>query len=86
MIHTGKAAAIQMIQTAASMLSFTADKEKYNVGDEVTLTIPSSKGGRGLVSIENGSKVLRNILAGNKTGPNISLKRRKVCHPIYMQL
>ncbi|MXV50454.1 hypothetical protein GS399_05670 [Pedobacter sp. HMF7647] len=45
--------------TDASMLSFTANKEKYKVGEEVTLTIPSSKGGRGLVSIENGSKVLK---------------------------
>ncbi|MEO7044052.1 MAG: MG2 domain-containing protein, partial [Ferruginibacter sp.] len=46
-------------QTAASMLSFTSDKEKYNVGDDVSLTIPSSKGGRVLVSIENGSKVIK---------------------------
>ncbi|MBS1495930.1 MAG: hypothetical protein JSU03_07790 [Bacteroidetes bacterium] len=46
-------------QTAASMLSFTSDKQKYNVGDEVSLAIPSSKGGRVLVSIENGSRVLK---------------------------
>jgi uncharacterized protein YfaS (alpha-2-macroglobulin family) len=46
-------------QTAASMLSFTSNKEKYNVGEEVSLTIPSSKGGRVLVSIENGSKVIK---------------------------
>jgi hypothetical protein len=45
--------------TEASMLSFTADKEKYKVGEEVSLTIPSSKGGRALVSIESGSKVLK---------------------------
>jgi uncharacterized protein YfaS (alpha-2-macroglobulin family) len=45
--------------TEASMLSFTANKEKFRVGEEVTLTIPSSKGGRGLISIENGSKVLK---------------------------
>ena len=48
-------------QTAAAMLSFTSNKEKYNVGDEVSLTIPSSKGGRVLVSIENGSKVIKNF-------------------------
>ena len=46
-------------QTAASMLSFASDKEKYNVGENVSLTIPSSKGGRVLVSIENGSKVIK---------------------------
>ncbi|NNV54173.1 Ig-like domain-containing alpha-2-macroglobulin family protein [Limnovirga soli] len=45
--------------SAAAMLSFTADKEKYNVGEPVQLTIPSSKGGRALISIETGSKVLK---------------------------
>lgn len=45
--------------TEAAMLAFTANKTKYNVGEQVTLTIPSSKNGRGLVSIENGSKVLK---------------------------
>ncbi len=45
-------------QTAAAMLSFTSNKEQYNVGEEVSLSIPSSKGGRLLVSIESGSKVI----------------------------
>ncbi|MDQ2863438.1 MAG: MG2 domain-containing protein, partial [Bacteroidota bacterium] len=54
--------------TAASMLSFTADKEKYNVGEQVTLTIPSSKGGRGLVSIESGSKVLKTFWVETEQG------------------
>ena len=45
--------------STASMLSFTADKNKYNVGDEITLTVPSAKGGRLLVSLESGSKVLK---------------------------
>ncbi len=55
-------------QTAASMLSFTSNKEKYNVGDEVSLTIPSSKGGRVLVSLENGSKVLKSFWQETKQG------------------
>lgn len=55
-------------QTAASMLSFQADKEKYNVGDEVSLKIPSSKGGRILVSIENGSKVIKSFWQETKQG------------------
>ncbi len=42
----------------ATMLSFNADKQKYNVGDDINLTIPSSGEGRALVSIENGSKVI----------------------------
>jgi alpha-2-macroglobulin len=46
-------------QSAASMLSFSADKNKYDVGEEVKLTIPSAKGGRMLVSLESGSKVIK---------------------------
>ncbi|MBC8342421.1 MAG: hypothetical protein H8E61_00390, partial [Bacteroidetes bacterium] len=42
----------------ASLLSFTADKEKYTVGEEVKLNIPSGEDGRALVSIENGTKVI----------------------------
>jgi hypothetical protein len=45
--------------SAAAMLSFTADKTKYNVGEEVKLTIPTSEGGKALISIENGSKVIK---------------------------
>ncbi len=45
--------------SAASMLSFTSNKDKYNVGDEISLTVPSAKGGRMLVSLESGSKVLK---------------------------
>ncbi len=55
-------------QTAASMLSFESDKKKYSVGEEVSLKIPSSKGGRMLVSIENGSKVLRSFWQETKQG------------------
>ncbi|MDQ6889746.1 MAG: MG2 domain-containing protein, partial [Bacteroidota bacterium] len=57
--------------TAASMLSFTADKEKYNTGDNITLTIPSSIGGRGLISIESGSKVLRTFWVDTDPGQTI---------------
>lgn len=45
-------------RAGASMLVFMADKEKYEVGDQVELTIPTSGTGRVLVSIESGSKVL----------------------------
>jgi len=58
-------------QTAASMLSFSANKEKYNVGDEVALTIPSSKGGRILVSLESGSKVVKTFWQETNQGQTI---------------
>ncbi|WP_228054812.1 alpha-2-macroglobulin family protein [Kordia antarctica] len=43
---------------AAKMLIFAADKETYNVGEKATITFPSGKGGRALVSVENGTEVL----------------------------
>lgn len=58
-------------QTAATMLSFSSDKEKYNVGDEVTLTIPSSSGGKVLVSLENGSKVLKSFWQPTRQGQTL---------------
>ena len=55
-------------QTAASMLSFSSNKEKYNVGDEVILNIPSAKGGRMLVSLENGSHVIKTFWQETRQG------------------
>jgi uncharacterized protein YfaS (alpha-2-macroglobulin family) len=43
---------------AATMLLFSSDKEKYNVGEEVKLTIPTGESGKLFVSIESGSEVL----------------------------
>jgi uncharacterized protein YfaS (alpha-2-macroglobulin family) len=57
--------------SAAAMLSFTSNKEKYNVGDEVSLTIPSSKGGRALISIENGSSVIKTYWAETQQGQTV---------------
>ncbi|MFZ4058382.1 MAG: alpha-2-macroglobulin family protein [Ferruginibacter sp.] len=48
-------------QTAATMLSFTSSKEKYAVGEEIALSIPSSNTGRILVSLENGSRVIQSF-------------------------
>ena len=42
----------------ASILSFTLDKKKYEVGETATVFLPKAQGGRVLISIENGSKVL----------------------------
>ncbi len=74
--------------TAASMLSFTSDKEKYTVDDQVTLTIPSSKGGRGLISIESGSKVLRSYWIETKAGQTVvSFKAEKEMSPnVYVNV
>jgi uncharacterized protein YfaS (alpha-2-macroglobulin family) len=52
----------------AAMLVFTSDKTKYNVGEQVTLTIPSSEGGRGLISIESGSRVIKTEWVNTQKG------------------
>jgi uncharacterized protein YfaS (alpha-2-macroglobulin family) len=44
---------------SANMLTFSADKEKYKVGEDALITIPSANNARALVSLETGSKVLR---------------------------
>ena len=41
-----------------SMLNFEIEKGTYNVGEEVKMTVPSSQGGRFLVSLETGRKVI----------------------------
>ncbi len=43
----------------ASMLSFTTEKEEYRPGEKIRLQIPSSPGGRALVSLETGSRMLQ---------------------------
>ena len=43
----------------ATVLAFAADKPEYAPGETVTLVIPTPQKGRGLVSLESGSRVLR---------------------------
>ncbi|WP_111670135.1 alpha-2-macroglobulin family protein [Algoriphagus litoralis] len=43
---------------SAKMLIFSADKDKYQVGDQAVITFPSGAEGRALLSIENGTCVL----------------------------
>lgn len=54
--------------TEAAMLSFTADKTNYKVGEEATLTIPTMSDGRALISIENGSNILSTNWIDTKKG------------------
>ncbi|MBK7873798.1 MAG: hypothetical protein IPJ74_25630 [Saprospiraceae bacterium] len=57
-------------RTAAAMVTFTSDKTKYNVGETVTLTIPTGEVGRALVTLENGTKVLQSFWVDSKKGEN----------------
>jgi uncharacterized protein YfaS (alpha-2-macroglobulin family) len=54
--------------TEAAMLSFTADKTNYKVGEDATLTIPTMSDGRALISFENGSKILKTVWIDTKKG------------------
>ncbi len=49
-------------------LSFSSDKETYEVGQDVKLNIPSSEGSKILVSLETGSKILSTKWIDGKSG------------------
>lgn len=55
-------------QGGTTVLAFTADKEKYNVGENISISIPSSANGRALVSVESGSKVIETHWVETKDG------------------
>uniref|UniRef100_UPI00404AF52D alpha-2-macroglobulin family protein n=1 Tax=Flavobacterium sp. TaxID=239 RepID=UPI00404AF52D len=54
--------------STANMLVFTSDKTKYAVGEKAIVSFPSSQGGRALISIENGSKVISSFWAMTTQG------------------
>ena len=57
-------------KSAAAMLSFTTDKPKYGLNEEVTLTIPSSNNGRYLISIETADRVIETFWQNASAGEN----------------
>src|SRR5690606_38174658 len=54
----------------ATQLSFSSDKERYNVGEKINLTIPGSGQGRALISVENGSRILSTFWLQTQKGDN----------------
>ncbi|MEE9437484.1 MAG: MG2 domain-containing protein [Saprospiraceae bacterium] len=59
LFYTGYSWSSRGKQDGPQMLSFTTDKKSYNVGENITVNIPSNKGSKILISIENGQKVLQ---------------------------
>jgi len=55
-------------RNAAAMLVFKSDKEKYQVGEKIELNIPSSEGGRALISIESGNRILQTFWTDTQAG------------------
>lgn len=54
--------------STANMLVFSTDKKNYAVGEKAQISFPSSEGGRALISIESGSKVVQTIWAKTQKG------------------
>jgi uncharacterized protein YfaS (alpha-2-macroglobulin family) len=52
----------------ANMLVFSTDKKNYAVGEKAKISFPSSEGGRALISIENGSKIIQTLWAITQKG------------------
>jgi uncharacterized protein YfaS (alpha-2-macroglobulin family) len=57
-------------RNAAAMLAFSVEKEKYAVGDEVTLKVPAGESGRILLTLENGTRVVQHLWFDAKQGDN----------------
>ncbi len=53
---------------SATMLRFSTNKTNYAVGETAKIFFPSSEGGRALISIENGTKVVKTLWAKTKNG------------------
>jgi uncharacterized protein YfaS (alpha-2-macroglobulin family) len=54
--------------STANMLVFSTDKKNYAVGEKAQISFPSSEGGRALISIENGSRVIQTLWATTQKG------------------
>ena len=54
--------------TEATMLMLTTNKKDYKVGEKAIVTFPSDANGRALISVENGSKVLRTYWVNTQKG------------------
>jgi len=53
----------------ASVLTFASDKPSYQIGEMVVVTIPTGQNGRGLVSIESGTRIIRTDWIEGSTEP-----------------
>lgn len=56
--------------SGATRLNFSADKPRYQVGEKATIFLPDAPQGRALVSLENHSRVLKQMWVGTQSGEN----------------
>lgn len=55
----------------ATLLSVTTDKEKYNPGDEISLSFPSPENARAIVTLENSTGVIEEIRSITEKGNTV---------------
>lgn len=55
----------------ANLLQLNTDKEKYNVGDQISLTFPSPAKGRAIITIENSTGLLDITQANTEAGNTV---------------
>ncbi|NLP57035.1 alpha-2-macroglobulin [Lutibacter sp. B1] len=53
---------------ASKMLVFSSDKDTYNVGEKAIVTFPSGTEGKALISVENGTEVLKTFWQKTQKG------------------
>lgn len=56
---------------AASIIPVSSDKEKYTIGEKIKLKLNCPEKGKVLISLENGSKVVKTIWENAKKGENV---------------
>ncbi len=50
----------------AAMLMFSSDKDKYDVGETAIIKFPSTKGGKAIINIENGTRLIESFVVDTK--------------------
>ncbi len=72
----------------AAMLDFSIEKEEYKVGDQITLSIPTTQGNRLLVSLESGSKILETFwVKTEESNTNVTFEATNEMAPnVYVNL
>ena len=72
----------------AEMLTFSTDKEKYQIGEAIKVNIPSAKGGRILVSVETGARIIESFWVNlSENEKSFELKATEEMSPnVYLHL
>lgn len=59
-----------LARQAAAMMTFKTSKEKYEVGEDIEVTVPAGESGKVLITLEKGDKVLQSMWKDAKKGEN----------------